>query len=123
MPLTFCQPTSILRMFDTAKAREFYVEYLGFAVNWEHRFGDNIPLYMEIARGGCVIHLSEHHGDCTPVSALRIPVSDAAALHAELSGKDYRYFKPGFDAADNEVCLTDPFGNRLIFFTPDPAPS
>ena len=119
MSVEFSQPTAILRMFDVAKAREFYLEYLGFQMIWEHRFGDNFPLYMEIARGGCVIHLSEHHGDCTPVSALRIPVSDAAALYAELATKDYRYFKPGYDPAENEVCLTDPFGNRLIFHVRD----
>jgi hypothetical protein len=59
--------------------------------------------------------LSEHYGDCTPVSALRIPVSDPQALHAELTAKDYRYAKPGYDAAEKEFCVTDPFGNRLIF--------
>lgn len=106
-------------MFDVEKTREFYVGYLGFEVKWEHRFTESLPLYLEIAHGKCVIHLSEHHGDCTPISALRIPVSDAAALHAELSGKAYRYMKPGFDPAENEVCLTDPAGNRLIFFQPD----
>jgi hypothetical protein len=119
MAINFSQPTSILRMFDVQKARAFYLDYLGFQVNWEHRFGDNFPLYMEIARGGCVIHLSEHHGDCTPVSALRIPVSAAAALHAELTAKDNRYAKPGYDPAEKEICLTDPFGNRLIFFESD----
>jgi catechol 2,3-dioxygenase-like lactoylglutathione lyase family enzyme len=30
--------TPILRIFDDAKAREFYVGYLGFEVDWEHRF-------------------------------------------------------------------------------------
>lgn len=116
MTLEFSPPTPILRMFDIKKAREFYIDWLGFEVKWEHRFGDNFPLYMEIARGGCVIHLSEHHGDATPVSALRIEVSDAHALHSELSKKPYRYMKPGYDAGEREMCLTDPFGNRLIFF-------
>lgn len=119
MTIEFFQPTSILRMFDVEKAREFYVGYLGFQVTWEHRFGDNFPLYMEVARGGCIIHLSEHHGDCTPVSALRIPVSDTAALHAEFTGSDYRFLKPGYDSSEKEICLTDPFGNRLIFFQPE----
>jgi hypothetical protein len=30
--------TPILRSFDEAKAREFYIDYLGFSVDWEHRF-------------------------------------------------------------------------------------
>ena len=33
--------TLILRIFDVAKADEFYLGYLGFAVDWDHRFDDN----------------------------------------------------------------------------------
>jgi hypothetical protein len=42
--------TPILRIFDEAKAREFYVEFLGFKIDWEHRFGENSPLYMQVSR-------------------------------------------------------------------------
>lgn len=31
-------------MFDIAKTREFYLDYLGFTVDFEHRFHDNAPL-------------------------------------------------------------------------------
>ena len=31
----------ILRIFSVDKAKEFYVGFLGFSVDWEHRFGDN----------------------------------------------------------------------------------
>lgn len=31
-------PIPILRIFDEAKAREFYVGFLGFTVDWKHRF-------------------------------------------------------------------------------------
>jgi uncharacterized glyoxalase superfamily protein PhnB len=119
MTIELRQPTPILRMFDEAKAREFYAAYLGFSINWEHRYGDDFPLYLEIQRGGCTIHLSAHHGDCTPVSALRIPVNDSKALHAEITTKQYRYAKPGYDAQDKEFCITDPFGNRLMFHDSD----
>lgn len=36
--------TPILRIFDIAKAHEFYIGFLGFEVQWEHRFDDNAPL-------------------------------------------------------------------------------
>lgn len=36
--------TPILRIFDEAKAREFYIDYLGFTVDWDHRFGPGMPL-------------------------------------------------------------------------------
>ncbi len=114
-------PIPILRMFDEAKAREFYVDYLGFTVNWEHRFEDNFPLYMEVARDACVLHLSEHHGDCCPGGALRVQVSDIDEFHKQLSGENYKYAKPGLEemsCGTREMKVTDPFGNRLTFFEP-----
>ena len=40
--------TPILRIFDEAKAREFYVGYLGFRIDWEHRFAPGMPLYLQV---------------------------------------------------------------------------
>jgi hypothetical protein len=37
MPGAF-QAIPIFRIFDVAKAKEFYVGFLGFQVDWEHRF-------------------------------------------------------------------------------------
>ena len=34
----------VLRIFDVAKAREFYGEFLGFAIDWEHTFDDHSPV-------------------------------------------------------------------------------
>ncbi|MGC4006656.1 MAG: glyoxalase superfamily protein [Pirellulales bacterium] len=60
----------ILRIFDEAKAREFYLGFLGFSIDWEHRFDERAPLYMQISLAGCVLHLSGHHGDCCPGSTV-----------------------------------------------------
>jgi catechol 2,3-dioxygenase-like lactoylglutathione lyase family enzyme len=70
--------TPIMRIFDMAKAREFYLDFLGFEVEFEHRFDDNAPLYMGVVRDGCILHLSEHHGDGAPGVAVRIKVEDIA---------------------------------------------
>lgn len=64
----------ILRTFDREKAREFYRDYLGFVVDWEHRFEPALPVYILISRRGLVIHLSEHHGDGTPGSVVYVRV-------------------------------------------------
>jgi hypothetical protein len=32
----FARATPILRIFDEAKARELYVDFLGFTIDWEH---------------------------------------------------------------------------------------
>lgn len=115
-------PIPVLRIFDIAKAYEFYRDYLGFTVDWEHRFGANFPLYAQVSRSSAKVHLSEHHGDGTPGSVVWIAVDDIKALHAELAGKDYRYAKPGCPEdgpGGPGFELDDPFGNTLRFAQPE----
>jgi uncharacterized glyoxalase superfamily protein PhnB len=110
--------TPILRSFDAARAREFYIDYLGFEVVFEHRFEPTLPLYMGIRRGDCTLHLSEHHGDATPGAAMRIEVDDVDALCAELSAKPYGHARAQVQSmpwGTRDMTLTDPFGNRLTF--------
>ncbi len=109
---------AILRSFDATKAREFYCGFLGFKVSFEHRFAADAPLYMGLVRGEVILHLSEHHGDATPGSAIRIETEDLDALHREVTAKDYPNARPGIVEQPwgyREMIVTDPFGNRLIF--------
>ncbi len=82
--MTFGRTTPIFRIFDEGKAREFYVGFLGFTIDWEHRFEPGAPLYLQVSKDVCVLHLSEHYGDGTPGSAVRIQTSDIDAFHREL---------------------------------------
>lgn len=63
----------IFRIFDLEKANAFYVDLLGFRIDWQHRFEEGYPLYMQVSRGGLRLHLSEHHGDATPGSSAHLP--------------------------------------------------
>ena len=111
----------IFRIFDQQKALEFYVGWLGFTVDWEHRFGDNFPLYMQVTMGDIVLHLSEHHGDCTPGARIHIEnFANLEAYHKQLLAKDYKFNKPGIEKAfwnSNVITMEviDPFGNRITF--------
>ncbi|BDZ48721.1 glyoxalase [Frondihabitans sucicola] len=96
-PPDWGSPVPVIRIQDHATAYDFYVEYLGFAVQWEHRFEPELPLYARLARSGVVIDLSEHYGDGTPGSAVWIPVRDVEALHVELIGKRNAHSRPGVD--------------------------
>lgn len=121
MGIEFGRVVPVLRIFSIEKAREFYLGYLGFSVNWEHRFDDRAPLYMQVSRAGVVLHLSEHHGDSVPGTATMIYMTGIAAFHAELRSRDYRYLRPGILEQDwglRELHLIDPFGNRLRFAEP-----
>jgi hypothetical protein len=116
--MKFGSAVSILRMFDEAKAREYYVGFLGFKIDWEARFEPGAPLYMQVSRGGAVLHLSEHHGDASPGASVRIPVDALDALHAELTAKKYKYNRPGIQEmpwGTREMTANDPFFNRIIF--------
>lgn len=111
----------IFRIFDIPKAIDFYCGYLGFQKDWEHRFGENFPLYMQVSRNGLAIHLSEHHGDATPGSAIIIHMSEIRAFHRQLQSSDYRFANPGLETTpwgSLDVTVTDPFGNRIVFSEP-----
>ncbi|NSX91387.1 glyoxalase superfamily protein [Agrobacterium tumefaciens] len=107
----------IVRIFDEAKAREFYVDFLGFGIDWEHRFGDNFPLYMQVSRAGMGLHLSGHHGDATPGSNIFVTMRGVHAYQQELAAHDYRFMKPGVEELPwgDVMEVTDPFGNRIRF--------
>ena len=116
--MRFGQLIPVLRSFDEVKAKEFYCGFLGFSVDFEHRFQAKAPLYMQVSRGGVSLHVSEHHGDATPGSTVRIDVDDADGLHRELAAKDYPFARPGIEEKPwrmRELSVADPFGNRLIF--------
>lgn len=110
--------TPILRIFDESKAREFYLDFLGFHCDWEHRFAPGMPLYLQVSRGHCVLHLSEHHGDACPGAAVRIETDNLDALHIELAQTQYAFAKPAIEKmpwGNRDMSVKDPFGNRLTF--------
>jgi catechol 2,3-dioxygenase-like lactoylglutathione lyase family enzyme len=123
--MRFANPIPVLRMFDEDRAREFYVDFLGFRVDWEHRFDPDTPLYLQLLRDACVLHLSGHHGDGTPGTALRIHVDDLDALQQDLLAKKYRHARPGIleQAWGRDMTIPDPFGNRITFTTAGATPA
>ena len=124
MAPSFGRVVPVLRSFDEAKAREFYLDWLGFTVDWEHRFAPDLPLYQQVSRGALLLHLSEHHGDATPGSQVRVEVTGVRALHAELDARHYRNNRPGLVTppwGGLELTVVDPCGNRITFAEAEPA--
>ncbi len=118
--MKFGKTTPTLRIFDVAKAKEFYVDFLGFTVDWEYQVEPGFPVFMQVSRDGCVLHLSEHHGGCSPGATMRIETSDLDAFHTELAAKQYTYARPGIEDmpwGTRDMSVIDPFGNTLIFTT------
>ncbi len=121
MAISFGHTIPIFRMFSLEKAKEFYLDYLGFHLDWEHKFREVAPVYMQVSRAGLVLHLSEHYGDGTPGSAIYVQMEGVEEFHRELTAKNYGYLRPGLDRTEwNTVQLniTDPFGNHIRFNEP-----
>lgn len=124
MTVVFSRVIPTLRMFDIAKAREFYLDYLGFKVDFEHRFEPELPLFLGISRGGLQLYLSEHHGDGSPGIHISIQMTGLADYHAELTAKNYGYMRPGLVQQPwgaTTMTVYDPFSNHLIFTQDDEA--
>ena len=118
MTIEFGRVTPVFRIFSLEKAREFYLDFLGFKVDWEHRFGPDLPVYMQVSRGALALHLSEHHGDGTPGSVVYVYMRGVEALHRELTDKNYRHNRPGLQQQEwglLEMAVVDPFNNRIVF--------
>ena len=108
----------VLRIFDYKKAIEFYVDWLGFAIEWEHYFEENTPVYMCVKKDSLLLHLSEHHGDGTPGTHVYVQCTGLKDWLSELLKKKYKYNRPGLEETFYGTwCVTvnDPFNNKISF--------
>jgi hypothetical protein len=110
----------VFRVFDYKKTVEFYIDWLGFTIDWEYRPAGS-PFFIQVSIRGIAIRLSEHHGDCSPGAKLFISDYEGlAAYHQLISQKDFKYMNPGLERPewDEETITTtviDPFSNQIIF--------
>lgn len=115
----------VLRVYDLAAAEAFYLRFLGMAEDWRHAPAAEpgaAPVYMQVSRPGLVLHLTQHHGDCTPGGLVLATVRGLAGFHAELAAKHYPMNRPGLERAPWGGALmevTDPFMNRIRFHDPE----
>ncbi|GAB3906227.1 glyoxalase superfamily protein [Mucilaginibacter boryungensis] len=110
----------VFRVFDYKKTIEFYVDWLGFTINWEHK-PEGSPFYMQVSIRGVAIDLSEHHGECSP--GAKVILNDfegLTAYHKLISEKDFKYMNPGLERTEWDIetittTVIDPFMNQIIF--------
>lgn len=108
----------VLRIFDYQKAIDFYINWLEFNIDWEHQHAPGLPKYIQISSDSIKLHLTEHHGDCSPGAKVFIEFSFLKEFHKDLMAKKYPFNKPAIETAPwNAVIMevTDPFGNKLLF--------
>jgi catechol 2,3-dioxygenase-like lactoylglutathione lyase family enzyme len=112
-------PIPILRMYDHAKTVEFYAKFLGFEIDWEHRFHEGAPVYMQVSRDACKLQLSEHFGDGTPGTKVKVETRELEEYCRALNAKKYRHARTSIvdhDWGERSMAIADPAGNAVIFF-------
>lgn len=114
-----CGPAMpILRVTDAHRARAFYVDTLGFAVDFEHRFEPGMPTFLGVSRDETTLGLSQHHGDGTLGSVVWVPTRNLAAYRARVTEAAAGSLRPDIDRTapgGPTMTITDPFGNELRF--------
>ena len=111
-----------LRITDAQQSIAFYVQALGFVVDWKHQFKPGFPLFLQITREGQTLFLSEHRGDGEVGGAVYFLVPDVDRCWAEFSARGVRAASGPADTpwGTREVLLRDPDGNRLRFASERP---
>lgn len=111
----------VVPMLDEPSTRAFYVDALGFEVDWEHRFHPTSPLYMQVRLGRAILHLDGHATPDTPTAQVRIPVVGLPEFCEHLrrtSSLDPppRIVDPRGTGEGTDLNLRDPSGNLLTFW-------
>ena len=123
-PFSVGSSIPVLRMLDEEKNKRFYLEFLGYTCDWEHRFtpdSADSPLYMQIRLGESVIHLNGHADSEAPTTEVRIPVKGLQAYCDHLSEKCQGDEKPElvdprYSGENQDMNIYDPSGNLLVFW-------
>ncbi|NBC24914.1 MAG: VOC family protein [Bacteroidetes bacterium] len=105
------------RIHDYQKAMDFYIQGLGFKIDWEHRFGPNEPVYMQISRNGLTLHLSENKRFQTGVIVF-VDSKNLNELYADLNSKQNKIALTEPKRTEWQTIqmeIEDPFGNLLRF--------
>jgi uncharacterized glyoxalase superfamily protein PhnB len=111
--------TPQFRITDARRSLGFYVDGLGFQVDWEHRFERGFPVFMQLTRAGQSIFLTEHAGDCKVGGAANFVVADVDACYKDFVARGVVPTQPPATMpwGPREMVVTDPDGNRLRFAT------
>jgi uncharacterized glyoxalase superfamily protein PhnB len=105
------------RILDYQEAIDFYIQALEFRIDWEHRFGPNEPVYMQISRNGLKLHLSENKRFKTGV-IIFVESKNLNKLYSNLVARQKKIAltKPATTEWQTiQMEIEDPFGNILRF--------
>ncbi len=112
----------ILRMTDYDLAKEFYVEALGFSIDFQWPHQSDGPVFLGLSRGPLRLWLSEHPDDCKLGGAISIAVDNVDQWYARLmaAGLHIQREPETQPWGTREMYLQDPFTNGITIASPVP---
>ena len=119
MASQFQRVVPALRITDYQRSKTFYVDGLGFTVEWEHRFEPHFPVFMSVVSDGMEVFLTEHSGDCQVGGLVHFSIPDVDEYYNELLTRNVPVHEPPNEDLEGLRCMTvvDPDGNQLRFLT------
>jgi catechol 2,3-dioxygenase-like lactoylglutathione lyase family enzyme len=108
-----------LRITDYGRSKQFYVDGLGFQIDWEHRFEPGLPVFMQVSRDGLAFFLTEHTGDCPVGGLIHLYVADVDEWFREFRRQGVRVQEPPNENLQGlrSMTVVDPDGNKLHICT------
>ena len=108
-----------LRIGNYARSKAFYVDALGFRIDWEHRFEPHFPVFMQVSRDDMALFLTEHRGDCEFGGLVHFYVDDVDAWYAEFVQQGVAVHEPPNESLQGlrDMTVLDPDGNKLRILT------
>ena len=108
-----------LRITSCAKSKAFYVDGLGFQIDWEHRFKPDFPVFMQVSRDGLAFFLTEHKGDCPTGGLVHLYVPDVDAWYREFQNRGVPIKEAPNESLQGlrDMTIVDPDGNKLRICT------
>ncbi|WJY27540.1 MULTISPECIES: glyoxalase superfamily protein [Sporosarcina] len=108
------------RITDYDRSMAFYVDTLGFAVDWEHRFEPHFPAFLQLTKDDMTLYLTQHAGDCQVGGLIHFFVPNVDRWYSDLkNAKELCITVPPNEDLEGlrMMTLTDPDGNQLRICT------
>jgi catechol 2,3-dioxygenase-like lactoylglutathione lyase family enzyme len=108
-----------LRITSYERSKAFFVDGLGFQIDWEHRFKPHFPVFMQVSREELSFFLSAHSGDCAVGGLIHLYVSNVDAWFAEFQGRNISVKEPPNESLPGlrSMTVVDPDGNKIMIHT------
>ena len=107
------------RITDYEKSKSFYIDGLGFSIDWEHRFEPDFPVYMQIARDGLSLQLSEHTGDYQAGGLVNLFVENVDDWYNDFQSRGVSVKERPNESIQGlrGMTVVDPDGNKISIWT------